>query len=336
MGGQGSGRPPSAESILKKATQPVLTPIGTGIFIPNLSGEHDAGTVKKIPVNNFDIANKKYVDDSIAAIPPTVPGGSDTHVQYNDSGAFGGDAGLTYAQASNALTCAGTITCPMIIGGTEATSDLYFKTTTGVGVLGSDMHFLTSNNGSIEAMTITKSGYVGILNPSPSAPLHVLGNIRTPKNSKWDFWTSGPVSDAYAQGGSVGWIFNTYSATSGWNFTKGSPETSLFFIDVNGRVGIVNSSPTAFLHLPAGSATAGTAPLKFTSGALNTTPEAGVMEYDGTSFYLTEGTPTRNIIAMSPTLGISDTITTAALTPGGSQGSMTFVNGVLTAQTAAT
>lgn len=36
------------------------------------------------------------------------------------------------------------------------------------------------------------------------------------------------------------------------------------------------------------------------------------------------------------TSGISVTITTAALTPGGSQGSMTFTNGILTAQTQAT
>jgi hypothetical protein len=34
--------------------------------------------------------------------------------------------------------------------------------------------------------------------------------------------------------------------------------------------------------------------------------------------------------------GISATIVTAALTPGGTQGSMTFTNGILTAQTAAT
>ena len=34
--------------------------------------------------------------------------------------------------------------------------------------------------------------------------------------------------------------------------------------------------------------------------------------------------------------GISATITTAAVTPGGATGSMTFVNGILTAQTQAT
>ena len=44
-------------------------------------------------------------------------------------------------------------------------------------------------------------------------------------------------------------------------------------------------SPTAYLHLGAGTATANTAPLKFTSGTLLTVPELGTIEYydDGTN-----------------------------------------------------
>lgn len=44
---------------------------------------------------------------------------------------------------------------------------------------------------------------------------------------------------------------------------------------------------TAFVHLPAGTATAGTAPLKLTSGTNMTTPEAGAFEYNGTSLFFT-------------------------------------------------
>ncbi len=32
------------------------------------------------------------------------PGGSDTQVQFNDGGAFGGDAGMTYNKTTNTLT----------------------------------------------------------------------------------------------------------------------------------------------------------------------------------------------------------------------------------------
>lgn len=45
--------------------------------------------------------------------------------------------------------------------------------------------------------------------------------------------------------------------------------------------------PTATLHLAAGTASASTAPLKFTSGTSNTTPEAGAIEYDGNKLWVT-------------------------------------------------
>ena len=47
-----------------------------------------------------------------------------------------------------------------------------------------------------------------------------------------------------------------------------------------------HTQPTAKIHIAAGSASAGTAPLKFTSGTLNTSPEAGAIEFDGTDYYV--------------------------------------------------
>lgn len=46
-------------------------------------------------------------------------------------------------------------------------------------------------------------------------------------------------------------------------------------------------APTAFLHLGAGTATAGTAPLKFTAGTALTTPEAGTFEFTNSETGLT-------------------------------------------------
>lgn len=46
-----------------------------------------------------------------------------------------------------------------------------------------------------------------------------------------------------------------------------------------------HTQPTARLHIAAGSATAGTAPIKLTAGTVNTSPEAGAIEFDGTDFY---------------------------------------------------
>lgn len=55
-----------------------------------------------------------------------------------------------------------------------------------------------------------------------------------------------------------------------------------------GSLGLGQTTPTAVLHLKAGTASASTAPLKFTAGTVNTTPEAGTMEFtnaeDGLTF----------------------------------------------------
>lgn len=49
------------------------------------------------------------------------------------------------------------------------------------------------------------------------------------------------------------------------------------------------ATQTAYLHLPAGTTAASTAPLKLTTGSLNTTAELGAIEYDGNRLYATIG-----------------------------------------------
>lgn len=73
-------------------------------------------------------------------------------------------------------------------------------------------------------------------------------------------------------------------------------------------LGMGETSPTAILELPSGTATAGTGPLKFTSGTNLGTPEAGVMEYDGTNLYYTTGGLARLTLATTgqlPSLPLS-------------------------------
>jgi hypothetical protein len=53
-----------------------------------------------------------------------------------------------------------------------------------------------------------------------------------------------------------------------------------------GRLGLNGvTSPTATLHLPAGTTAASTAPFKFTSGSLQTTAEVGAVEFLTDSWY---------------------------------------------------
>lgn len=74
----------------------------------------------------------------------------------------------------------------------------------------------------------------------------------------------------------------------------------------SGNVGIYVAAPTARLHLAAGAATANKAPLKFTTGTVNTTAEAGAMEYNNTPHFTNSDAVRRNIV-------LSDGVYTAGL-----------------------
>ncbi len=67
------------------------------------------------------------------------------------------------------------------------------------------------------------------------------------------------------------------------------------FIAAAGNIGIGEQVPTAALHVKAGTAVAGTAPIKVTAGPVTTLAEAGAMEFDGTAYYLTVGTTRRRV-----------------------------------------
>jgi hypothetical protein len=77
-----------------------------------------------------------------------------------------------------------------------------------------------------------------------------------------------------------------------------STPTEIFTVLDRGNVGIGTTTPSAYLHLKAGTATASTAPLKFTSGTLNTTPEDGALEYltDNLHFTIATGTARKGIV----------------------------------------
>jgi hypothetical protein len=87
----------------------------------------------------------------------------------------------------------------------------------------------------------------------------------------------------------VGIYFQSTGATSGSyaQVLLNSSSDYLFSVRNDGNVGIGYLSPTARLHIRAGSATANTAPLKFTSGTLLTVAEAGAIEFLTDDLYVT-------------------------------------------------
>ena len=90
--------------------------------------------------------------------------------------------------------------------------------------------------------------------------------------------------------------------------TNGTTFGERLRITSSGNVGIGVTVPTAVLMLKAGTATASTAPLKFTSGINLTTAEAGAMEYNGTNLFFTRaGTIRENVITESAVNAVSPT-----------------------------
>lgn len=89
---------------------------------------------------------------------------------------------------------------------------------------------------------------------------------------------------------------NGLSMTNG-NIEWGGPMTSNITLSGTPNVGI-GISPTSRITIAAGTGTANTAPLQFTSGTLEVTPRAGVMEFltDDLYFTITTGATRKGII----------------------------------------
>jgi hypothetical protein len=106
-------------------------------------------------------------------------------------------------------------------------------------------------------------------------------NNVTPLAGVWNY--NHPTS------GSTGGMGLLWKTSFGADVTGGAYLTEKMRLTPEGQLGIGITSVTANLHLKAGTATAGTAPLKFTAGTNLTTPENGAVEYDGTNYYATAG-----------------------------------------------
>lgn len=102
--------------------------------------------------------------------------------------------------------------------------------------------------------------------------------------------------------GVANWVWNnTMSLLAGNSNWLLSGASSSYFGNGSGaslRTGFGGvTSPTAKIHIGAGTTAASTAPLKLTAGTNMTTPEAGAIEFDGTDLFYTNSTPTRRTVA---------------------------------------
>jgi len=78
--------------------------------------------------------------------------------------------------------------------------------------------------------------------------------------------------------------------------TVGAVPVERMRIAATGNIGIGNvTTPTALVHIAAGTSAANTAPLKLTAGTVMTTAENGALEYDGTDLWFTVGTTRKKV-----------------------------------------
>jgi len=92
--------------------------LADGPSLPPLTVEEQDGSPAVIPVLKIKVSNGTLTDDTGGTVSLTTggggssgsPGGSNTQVQFNDAGSFGGDAGLVYNKTTDSLSINGDVT----------------------------------------------------------------------------------------------------------------------------------------------------------------------------------------------------------------------------------
>ena len=97
------------------------------------------------------------------------------------------------------------------------------------------------------------------------------------------------VVTSHANLGSLGWTASGHTGTTSTlaGFAAATGAAAEYTLSGTGTAIPTTVAPTITrLNIAAGTATAGTAPIKLTSGTNLTTPEAGTIEFDGINLYI--------------------------------------------------
>ena len=188
------------------------------------------------------------------------------------------------------LTATASITTPVIKPSADSTTAI--KVTNAAGTI--DYIVIDSVN-----------GRVGI-NKTPTVPLDVNG----------DFSSSGVIRGGFAVMTSIG-FYSSYSPLK-----MGSTSSEMYLmtnnidrLHISGQnIGIGITTPTARLHLAAGTASAGTAPMKFSEGTNLAVAEKGAWGFDSGALYFSTADTVWKTIAFidSDITGNAATATIAA------------------------
>ena len=86
------------------------------------------------------------IGTTIGAYPTAIPSGTNTQVQFNDGGAFGGDAGLTYDKTTDALSVTGSVIVPIVAAASSGDVNLILAPI-GTGAIQSQIADNTATGG---------------------------------------------------------------------------------------------------------------------------------------------------------------------------------------------
>jgi hypothetical protein len=104
------------------------------------------------------------------------PGGANTQVQFNDSGAFGGSAGFTFDKTTNNVTIANSLIMNTqsisVASGANTLTINPFNMFTGAG----NSFAIAANNNNFTSIFIAANGNIGIQNNNPGAVLSIGSN----------------------------------------------------------------------------------------------------------------------------------------------------------------
>jgi hypothetical protein len=219
-----------AETGVLRATGGAVT---GGAVIDNLGDVTIAGVADGEVLKYDAIAGEwiNSVDDA------GTPGGADTQIQYNDAGAFGGDAGLTYNSGTNTLTVNG--------GLIVDTSTLYVDATTNrVGINDATpsygLDIVSTDTRTINSLNEQAAGYAGYFTASGTGATYGIYGVSSGNGANY-----GVYGAASGNGANYGVYGSTASAAGYAGYFTGGLGVYTSSLTVGAGTGVLKATAGA-------------------------------------------------------------------------------------------
>ncbi|MBK8576388.1 MAG: hypothetical protein IPN90_12165 [Elusimicrobia bacterium] len=317
------GSPLSGDATLSSAGALTLASTGTAGTYTKVTTDAKGRVVSGVALDAADIPNLDAGKITSGTIDPArIPAGTDSGKLPLAGGTMTGAIDM----GGNNITNGGTVAASTITVGGSNVLAASSALTSGSVLFANGAASAGQDNGNLFWDNTNKR--LGVGTASPAKVLDLINssggtfqvqdgtttfNLIT--NSAGVFMRFGAVWDPsqYWVLAANGGTNNIDTRTRDLRLYSASDANGVTYKAASGNVGIGTTSPTAALHLKAGTAAANTAPLKFTAGTNLTTPEAGAVEFDGTDLYFSTDTATRKTFAFQGSAGTLSGLTSGSV-----------------------